>query len=115
VSLFRRCRGRRGDVHRNHNGVLHGPAGDVPPTGRPVSIDYVNVLRFKDGKHVSFSLTFDRLAMLKQLGLISAPAPGGSRAERRLILTSIGRVVAAVPVAAIGLWLRTGRLRSARS
>jgi len=53
--------------------------------------------------------------MLKQLGRISAPAPVGSRAERRLILTSIGRVVAAVPVAAIGLWLRTGRLRSARS
>ena len=60
-----------------HNGILHGPAGDVPPTGRPVSIDYVNVLRFKDGKHVSFSLTFDRLAMLEQLGLIPPPAPGG--------------------------------------
>jgi|SRR5271166_4314333 len=60
-----------------HNGVLHGPAGDVPPTGRPVRVEYVNVLRFKDGKHVSFSLTFDRLAMLEQLGLVPTPAPTG--------------------------------------
>jgi ketosteroid isomerase-like protein len=57
-----------------HNGVLHGPAGDVPPTGRPVKVDYVNVLRFKDGKHVSFNLMFDRLAMLEQLGLVPPPA-----------------------------------------
>ena len=60
-----------------HNGVLHGPAGDVPPTGRRVSVDYINVLRFKDGKHVPFSLTFDRLAMLEQLGLVPAPPAAG--------------------------------------
>jgi steroid delta-isomerase-like uncharacterized protein len=52
-----------------HHGVLHGPAGDVPPTGRPVAVDYVQVLRFRDGKHSSFNLMFDRLAMLEQLGL----------------------------------------------
>ena len=27
------------------------------------------------GKHISFNLIFDRLAMLEQLGLIPAPAP----------------------------------------
>ena len=57
-----------------HNGVLHIPSGDIPPTGRAVSLDYVHVLRFRDGKHVSFNLTFDRLLMLEQLGLIPAPA-----------------------------------------
>ena len=57
-----------------HNGVLHGPAGDIPPTGRPVKIGYVQVLKFRDGKHISFNLMFDRLSMLEQLGLI--PAPG---------------------------------------
>jgi ketosteroid isomerase-like protein len=56
-----------------HDGVLHNPAGDVPPTGRPVSIDYIQVLRFRDGKHVSFHLVFDRLSMLEQLGLVPAP------------------------------------------
>jgi steroid delta-isomerase-like uncharacterized protein len=60
-----------------HNGVLRGPMGDVPPTGRPVSIAYTHVLRFRDGKHVSFNLMFDRLSMLEQLGLIPTSAPAG--------------------------------------
>jgi hypothetical protein len=57
-----------------HNGVLHGPMGDVPPTRRSVEVDYIQVLRFRDGKHVSFNLMFDRLMMLEQLGLIPTPA-----------------------------------------
>jgi steroid delta-isomerase-like uncharacterized protein len=60
-----------------HDGVLQTPAGEVPPTGRPVEIAYIQVLRFRDGKHVSFNLMFDRLAMLEQLGLIPAPAAAG--------------------------------------
>lgn len=57
-----------------HNGVLHTPTGDIPPTGRSVRIAYIQVLRFRDGKHASFNLMFDRLAMLEQLGLIPVPA-----------------------------------------
>ena len=60
-----------------HNGVLHGPTSDVPPTGRFVRIDYIQVLRFRDGKHVSFNLMFDRLSMLEQLGLMPASGPAG--------------------------------------
>ena len=60
-----------------HDGVLQTPAGDIPPTGRPVELGYVQVLRFRDGKHLSFNLMFDRLAMLEQLGLIPAPAAAG--------------------------------------
>jgi ketosteroid isomerase-like protein len=45
--------------------------------GRAVAVDYIHVLRFRDGKHVSFNLIFDRLAMLEQLGLIPAPASTG--------------------------------------
>jgi steroid delta-isomerase-like uncharacterized protein len=52
-----------------HDGVLRGPAGDVPATGRAVRVPYVQVLRFRDGKHVSFRLMFDRLEPLEQLGL----------------------------------------------
>jgi ketosteroid isomerase-like protein len=57
-----------------HNGVLRAPIGDIPPTGRAVAVDYIHVLRFRDGKHVSFNLMFDRLTMLEQLGLVPTSA-----------------------------------------
>jgi len=57
-----------------HHGVLHGPAGDIPPTGRPIAVDYIQVLRFRGGRHVSFNLMYDQLLLLEQLGLIPAPA-----------------------------------------
>ena len=57
--------------------VLRSPTGDIPPTGRAVRLEYVQVLRFREGKHVSFNLMFDRLLMLEQLGLIPAPASAG--------------------------------------
>jgi steroid delta-isomerase-like uncharacterized protein len=59
------------------NGVLHGPMGGIPPTGRSIEVDYVHVLRFRDGKHVSFNLMFDRMLMLEQLGLLPMPAVAG--------------------------------------
>ena len=57
------------DVHAVHI------VGDIAATGRPVAVHYIHVLRYRDGKHVSFNLLFDRLQMLEQLGLIPAPAP----------------------------------------
>jgi ketosteroid isomerase-like protein len=60
-----------------HNGILHGPTGALPPTGRPVRVAYIRVLRFRDGKHASFNLMCDRLSMLEQLGLVPASAPTG--------------------------------------
>jgi ketosteroid isomerase-like protein len=63
-----------GTFSGTQNGVLNSPTGEIPPTGRSVSVDYVQVLRFRDGKHASFNLLFDRLLMLEQLGLVPAPA-----------------------------------------
>jgi len=60
-----------------HHGILHTPAGDIPPTGRRVAVDYIHVLRYRDGLHVSFNLLFDRLLMLDQFGLVPAPAATG--------------------------------------
>ena len=60
-----------------HDGVLHSPDGDIPPTGQSVAIDYVQVLRFRDGQHASFNLAFDRMQMLGQLGLVPGALPAG--------------------------------------
>jgi hypothetical protein len=48
--------------------------GDIAPTGRAVQVDYIQVLRFRGGEHVSFHLMFDQLMMLEQLGLVAKPA-----------------------------------------
>src|SRR5262245_57688737 len=54
---------------------IHGDAKRrFSTTGRSVELDYIQVLRFRDGKHVSFHLIFDQLMMLAQLGLVPAPA-----------------------------------------
>ena len=63
-----------GTFRGTQNGVLHAPTGDIPPTGRSVEVDYIQVLRFRDGKHVSFNLMLDRLTMLAQLGLVPTSA-----------------------------------------
>ena len=67
-----------GTFSGTHDGTLHSPTGDIPPTGRAVSVDYIQVLRFRDGLHVSFNLIFDRLLMLEQLGLIPATSAAGA-------------------------------------
>jgi len=60
-----------------HQGVLRTPAGDIPPTGRNVTLEYIQVLHFRDGMTVSFNLMFDRLELLEQLGLVADPAQMG--------------------------------------
>jgi steroid delta-isomerase-like uncharacterized protein len=64
-----------GTFSGTHNGVLHTPTTDIPATGRSVSLDYIQVLRFRDGTHASFNLMFDRLLMLEQLDLMPAATP----------------------------------------
>jgi len=38
-------------------------------------VDYIHVLRYREGKHVSFNLLFDRLLMLEQLGILPTTVP----------------------------------------
>jgi predicted ester cyclase len=57
-----------------HTGILHAVAGDIPPTGKRVSIDYVGASRFSNGKFTSIRLYFDVMDFMGQLGLVGAPA-----------------------------------------
>jgi steroid delta-isomerase-like uncharacterized protein len=64
-----------GTFSGTHDGVFHTSLGDIPPTGNAVRAEYVQVLRYRDGKFVSSHLMFDRLELLVQLGLVPAPGP----------------------------------------
>jgi ketosteroid isomerase-like protein len=66
------------EVHVRHSvdhvvveeGTFRGTHQGVAATGRPVCFDCVRVVKVRDGKPVSLHLTFDRLTMLEQLGLV---------------------------------------------
>ena len=68
---------RKANSQEPTTAFLHSPAGEVPATGRPVTVDYIQVLRFRDGKPVSFNLMYNQLLLLEQLGLIPAQQPAG--------------------------------------
>lgn len=57
-----------------HTGTLSTPDGDIPPTGKRVSLRQVAVQRIEDGKVASEHLYFDQLELMAQLGLAPAPA-----------------------------------------
>jgi hypothetical protein len=48
--------------------------GDIQPTHRPVSGEYVSICKVSDDKIASQHLIFDRLQLLEQLGLVPTAA-----------------------------------------
>jgi ketosteroid isomerase-like protein len=56
------------------DGVFRTPMGDIPPTHRPVTGEYISVTTCRDDKVVSQHLLFDRLQLLEQLGLVPSAA-----------------------------------------
>jgi heme-degrading monooxygenase HmoA/predicted ester cyclase len=66
----------RGGIHEGrgvgtHTGILRGPAGELPPTGKKVAVDFCGVYEFDEGKITSYHLYFDQMDMLTQLGVTS--------------------------------------------
>ncbi|HZO63200.1 MAG TPA: ester cyclase [Gaiellaceae bacterium] len=57
-----------------HDGTLHGPAGDVPATGRTLEGRCSQFARFVDGKSVEVYLYYDQMDVATQLGLMPETA-----------------------------------------
>src|SRR4051812_24179377 len=54
-----------------HTGPLASAAGEVPPTGRDISLRVANLLTVNDdGRVTSVNVYFDQMQMLEQLGLL---------------------------------------------
>src|SRR5215211_2997251 len=53
-----------------HTGDLMG----IPPTNREVAMDYVHILRFKDGKAVEHWSVRDEMTLMRQLGVLPSGA-----------------------------------------
>jgi predicted ester cyclase len=59
--------------HATHVGVLRPPTGDIPPTGKTVTVQFCEVWRFKNGKLTSIHSYADGVTILTQLGVLSPP------------------------------------------
>ncbi len=49
-----------------HTAELNG----IPPTGKQVSITYVDILRLRDGKIIEHWLSMDQMSFMQQLGVL---------------------------------------------
>lgn len=63
----------QGRTTGTHLGTLPTPGGDIPATGRRIDLPISDLYEVEDGLIVSSSLSFDRLALLEQLGVVPAP------------------------------------------
>jgi steroid delta-isomerase-like uncharacterized protein len=63
-------------LHMTWTGTQKGEFMGVPPTGKSISINVIDIIRIADGKFVEHWGVMDQMAMMQQLGVI--PAPGQS-------------------------------------
>lgn len=55
-------------------GTHHGPFGEMPPTGKSITVQWIMVSRF-DGDRIAEDFeVFDSLGLMQQLGAVPAPA-----------------------------------------
>ena len=59
------------------SGTHLGPFQGIPPTGRSFEQAHMHFVRFRDGKAIEHRAVRDDLGMMRQLGLIAAPANAG--------------------------------------
>lgn len=79
VEVVRQLAGEEGVAneavfHATHVGPLRPPTGEVPPTGKPVTLPICEVWRIRDGKLASLINYADGVTALAQLGLLPPPA-----------------------------------------
>src|ERR1700674_2219076 len=59
-----------------HTGPLRLPSGEVPPTGKPISLEGCDYIEVVGGKIKSWHSYANMAAFMAQLGLLPAPAAG---------------------------------------
>jgi predicted ester cyclase len=60
-----------------HTGPMLSPSGEIPPTGRRVTLRSASVLEMKDGLIASEHVYLDQLEMMGQLGLMPPASSAG--------------------------------------
>ena len=66
--------GDRVVVRMNWTGTQEGEFMGIPPTGKSISIEVIDIVRFAGGKFVEHWGVMDNMGMMQQLGVV--PVPG---------------------------------------
>ena len=62
--------GDRVATKKTFTGTHTGDLGDIAPTGNRVTVQYVDIMRLRDGRIVEHWLSMDQLSLLQQLGAV---------------------------------------------
>ncbi|MCC6453329.1 MAG: ester cyclase [Caldilineaceae bacterium] len=57
-------------VRGTHTGVLHTPAGDIPPTGRKFELHLCDAYQLRNRKIIRHATYYDALGLMQQLGVM---------------------------------------------
>lgn len=69
--------GDRVAIRHTHYAAQTGEFAGIPPTGKSVTVEGIEIMRLRDGQIIEFWHHDDFLALMQQLGAI--PAPDGDR------------------------------------
>ena len=61
-----------------HTGTLKNASGEIPATGKEVTLEVCDVVQVRDGKIQSIRTYFDSGSLLAQLGLMAAATAGAT-------------------------------------
>jgi steroid delta-isomerase-like uncharacterized protein len=61
-------------VHHTHRGTHQGALMGIPPTGRQIAVQGIEIVRVRDGQVAEFWHLDDFLSLMQQLGVVPAPA-----------------------------------------
>ena len=64
-------------TRKTFHGTHQGPFMGMPPTGKQAAVDVIDIFRIEDGKIAEHWAVTDMLGLMKQLGMIPSPGPGG--------------------------------------
>lgn len=65
-----------------YRGTQTGPMGPFPPSGKPVEVPFIGILRIEDGKIAEIWVEWDNLAALRQLGHFPPPEAPAATPEQ---------------------------------
>jgi ketosteroid isomerase-like protein len=63
-----------GTWNGTHSGPMPSPQGELPPTGKRLTVPFAGIVRVRDGRVASVHNYFDQVPFMAQLGLLPEPA-----------------------------------------